>query len=87
VLTHVVLLALLDLSAAFDCVDHDVLLRRLHVRFGMCGTARDWIASFLSGRSVTAGTVQGTSIGRVAAAVWHSPGVSSRSHLVHAVHS
>jgi len=48
---HVVLLGRMDLSAAFDCVDHDVLLRRLHVRFGVCGTAHDWIASFLSGRS------------------------------------
>jgi len=48
---QVVLLGLLDLSAAFDCVDHEVLLRRLRVRFGICGTAHDWIASFLSGRS------------------------------------
>jgi len=47
---HVVLLGLLDLSAAFDCVDHDVLMRRLRVRFGIYGTVHDWIASFLSGR-------------------------------------
>jgi len=42
---------LLDLSAAFNCVDHDILLRRLRVKFGICGTVFDWIASFLSGRS------------------------------------
>ena len=44
------LLGLLDLSAAFDCVDHDILLRRLRFKFGICGPAVDWISSFLSGR-------------------------------------
>jgi len=48
---QVVLLGLLDRSAAFDCVDHEVLLRRLRIRFGICGAAHDWIASFLYGRS------------------------------------
>jgi len=48
---HVTLLGLLDLSAAFDCVDHDILLRRLRHKFGICGTALEWIASFLLGRS------------------------------------
>jgi len=80
-----VLLGLLDLSAAFDCIDHDVLLRRLHVRFGICGTAHDWIASFLSGRSQR--VKQGTSIGREAAAIRCPSGISFRSHLAPAVHS
>ena len=47
---QVVLLGLLDLSAAFDCVDHEILLRRLRSRF-LTNTAYDWISSFLYGRS------------------------------------
>src|SRR5664279_5303674 len=48
---RVTLLGLLDLSAAFDCVDHDIMLSRLEKTFRICGTALQWIMSFLSGRT------------------------------------
>ena len=47
----VTLLGLLDLSAAFDCVDHNILARRLQQSFGICGTALSWLQSFLHGRT------------------------------------
>ena len=48
---HVTILVLLDLSAALDTVDHNVLLSRLHSKFGISGTALEWFRSYLNGRS------------------------------------
>jgi Reverse transcriptase (RNA-dependent DNA polymerase) len=48
---QVTLLGLLDLSAAFDCVDHDILLQRLRMTFGIDGAALRWIESFLGDRT------------------------------------
>ena len=61
---QVTLLGLLDLSAAFDTVDHDILLTRLHKSYGVGGTALAWISSFIQGRqqSVTFNGHQSTRI-------------------------
>jgi len=48
---HVTLLVLLDLSTAFDTIDHQVLLRRLEVTYSITGTALQWFQSYLTGRT------------------------------------
>jgi len=40
----------LDISAAFDAVDHTILVQRLESEFGISGSCRQWISSYLTGR-------------------------------------
>ena len=44
-------LVLLDLSSAFDTVDHSILHDVLHARFGVVDNALKWIDSYLSDRT------------------------------------
>ena len=47
------LLVPLDLSAAFDTIDHSTLLSRLSTSFGVDGTALAWLTSYLTNRTQT----------------------------------
>jgi hypothetical protein len=50
-------LVLLDLSAAFDTIDHNILLTRLSSYFGITGSTLDLLNSYLLNRNQTVPTV------------------------------
>lgn len=57
------LLVPLHMSAAFPSVDHDILIRRLEIYFGVSGTALDWVreldSPISSPRTITYDVPQG----------------------------
>lgn len=56
-----VALIVLDLSTAFDLVDHSVLTSRLKNCVGLRGTILEWFRSFLTNRKISVRTGQNTS--------------------------
>lgn len=58
---HCVVLVLLDLTAAFDTVDHEILITRLEQWVGISGTALEWFRSYLSQRTFCVGLADSVS--------------------------
>jgi len=82
---HVTLLSLLDMSAAFDCVDHSILLHRLRYAVGLSDAVYKWIESFLSGRTQQMHTM--VNCRDAVRSVWRSTRLRTRSGVVQSVHS
>ena len=51
---YVTALITINSYAAFDTVDHDILLKTLHYKFGISGNTIEWVNSYLRPRSCKA---------------------------------
>ena len=47
------ILAALDQSAAFDCIDHEIMINRLQHTFGVTDLALSWFVSYFAARSMS----------------------------------
>lgn len=74
------ILLLLSLSAAFDSIDHNILINRLTVCVGISGTALKWFESYLSDRQFSV-SMRNCFIFICLTDIWGSTGIYSCPHF------
>jgi hypothetical protein len=94
-LNKVVLMAMLDLTAAFDTIHHGILIERLRTTFGVSGAPLNWFRSYMSSRcsrvcigetlsdntDLSCGTPQGSIMGPLQFTIYiHPVGKIIRNH-------
>ena len=81
------ILSLLDLSAAFDTLDHNILLKRLRLTFGISGVVLQWLESYLTECNQT--MLAGGKASQLSVEVWCTSrfcvGPSTVHHVHHAI--
>ena len=88
-------LALLDLSAAFDTIDHSILLQRRHHDVGIQGTTLKWFLSYPTDHTLSVstatppilfGVLQGSVLGRVVVFVLYTASLSTVTEMHSVLH-